>query len=174
MMAAPAPVNMDTGRWLFEDLTATSFAPTPEAESHRGRKRHRSLTRCGTTAVNGGGSGQSSTFRGRPRRRSTSPLGAASRHPSRGPVDASLSPARKRLLRIVVIDREQRRSQSPSRSRSPRCQQQKKQQQSRRRRRTRSRSRNHEEKAYLYEEPGTDLRHEVLLRRANRPVEDKE
>ncbi|KAH6702528.1 hypothetical protein EV126DRAFT_507616 [Verticillium dahliae] len=132
--------HLDVVRAWRDDATAQLSAPELD---NRGRKRHRSLTRC-NASVKCGTSGESSTLRGRPRRRSTSPYGAASRTTSRGAMDGSASPARKRLLRVVVLDR--RRSQSPSRSRSPNRRQQNA---ARRRQRTRSRSRSHDEKSSL-------------------------
>lgn len=135
--------QLDSSRSLREFAAKTS---SPDPESRRGRKRHRSLTRSAHDGLNCGGTGESSNLRGRARRRSTSPVGTTSRTASqahRGPEAASaslsLSPARKRLLRVLILDR--RRSQSPSRSRSPNTPLQ--QTPLRRRQRTRSRSRNH-------------------------------
>lgn len=133
--------QLDPSRSLREFAAKTS---SPDPEGWRGRKRHRSLTRCEHEGANCGGTGESSNLRGRARRRSTSPVGTRSRTVSRaadvqGEAAASLSPARKRLLRVLVLGR-RRRSQSPSRSRSPNTLQQ---QPPRRRQRTRSRSREH-------------------------------
>ncbi|OHE98823.1 hypothetical protein CORC01_05912 [Colletotrichum orchidophilum] len=103
--------------------SVTSSPFPPESDTLRGRKRHRSLTRC--------------DLEGRPRRRSTSPTPVSSRASSRAMPSTDVSPMRKRLLRVVLLER--RRSQSPSRSRSPN----RKQAPPRRRHRTRSRSRTH-------------------------------
>ena len=149
---------------VFQKFALKSY--TPEPDGHRGRKRHRSLTRCELEGVNVGGTGESSTLRGRTRRRSTSQLDAASRTGSHSHVEPSVSPARKRLLRVLVLDR--RRSQSPSRSRSPNNFQK-----SRRRQRTRSRSRSHghgEEPTYRAGDQSTRLRQEVLRKQATRPL----
>ncbi|KAF3360896.1 hypothetical protein VDGD_08985 [Verticillium dahliae] len=156
--------HLDVVRAWRDDATAQLSAPELD---NRGRKRHRSLTRC-NAAAKCGTSGESSTLRGRPRRRSTSPYGAASRTTSRGAMDGSASPARKRLLRVVVLDR--RRSQSPSRSRSPNRRQQNA---ARRRQRTRSRSRSHDEKSYRSVEQGGWLRQDVLRKQqaAQKPVQ---
>ncbi|KAK1961044.1 hypothetical protein LY78DRAFT_589530 [Colletotrichum sublineola] len=118
----------------FRSVTPRTFSPDPD--THRGRKRDRSLTRCDLEATHYGGTGESSTLRGRPRRRSTSPVAPLSRASSRGIPSTSVSPMRKRLLHIVL---DRRRGQSPSRSRSPNHQQAPR----RRRHRTRSRSRSH-------------------------------
>ncbi|EEY18284.1 predicted protein [Verticillium alfalfae VaMs.102] len=88
--------HLDVVRAWRDDVAAQP--PALELD-HRGRKRHRSLTRC-DAAAKCGTSGESSTLRGRPRRRSTSPYGAASRTTSRSAMDGSASPARKRLLRV--------------------------------------------------------------------------
>ncbi|KAM0276307.1 hypothetical protein ACHAQH_006898 [Verticillium albo-atrum] len=152
--------HLDVGR-AWRDATTQPFSPEPDS---RGRKRHRSLTRC-DVSVKCGTSGESSNLRGRPRRRSTSPFGAASRNTSRGPTEGSASPARKRLLRVVMLDR--RRSQSPSRSRSPNRRQQ---DAARRRQRTKSRSRSHEGKSYRSGEQGGWLRQDVLRKQAQKPV----
>ncbi|KAK2022847.1 hypothetical protein LX32DRAFT_657400 [Colletotrichum zoysiae] len=124
----------------FREVTPRPFSPDPD--THRGRRRERSLTRCGLEVTHYGGTGESSTLRGRPRRRSTSPVALSSRASSRAIPSTSVSPMRKRLLRIVLFDR--RRSQSPSRSRSPNHQQAPR----RRRHRTRSRSRTHSKEGY--------------------------
>ncbi|KAK1997151.1 hypothetical protein LX36DRAFT_84833 [Colletotrichum falcatum] len=124
----------------FREVAPRAFSPDPD--THRGRKRDRSLTRCDLEATHYGGTGESSTLRGRPRRRSTSPVAPSSRASSRAIPSTSVSPMRKRLLRIVLLDR--RRGQSPSRSRSPNHQQAPR----RRRHRTRSRSRTHANEVY--------------------------
>lgn len=128
----------------LREATPRAFSPDPDTP--RGRKRHRSLTRCDLEAIHYGGTGESSTLRGRPRRRSTSPVALSSRASSRAIPDTSVSPMRKRLLRIVILDR--RRNQSPSRSRSPNHQQAP----PRRRHRTRSRSRTHTKEVYQAKE----------------------
>ncbi|KAK2011154.1 hypothetical protein LZ32DRAFT_659790 [Colletotrichum eremochloae] len=63
----------------FRSVTPRTFSPDPD--THRGRKRDRSLTRCDLEATHYGGTGESSTLRGRPRRRSTSPIGDGARAP---------------------------------------------------------------------------------------------
>lgn len=147
----------------FREMTSRPFSPDPDVQ--RGRKRHRSLTRCDTTANHYGGTGESSTFRGRPRRRSTSPLALSSRASSRAILNPSVSPTRKRLLRVVLLDR--RRSQSPSRSRSPNHQQAP----PRRRQRTRSRSRSHAKEAHQPKEQLPRLFQE-LFKNAGKPGQD--
>ncbi|KAH0433623.1 hypothetical protein CKAH01_12856 [Colletotrichum kahawae] len=147
----------------FLDVTSRPFSPDPDA--HRGRKRHRSLTRSDMPATHYGGTGESSTFRGRPRRRSTSPMALSSRASSRGLLNPSVSPTRKRLLRVVLLDR--RRSQSPSRSRSPNHQQPP----PRRRQRTRSRSRTHTKDALQPKEQSPRLFQE-LFKKSGKPGQD--
>ncbi|KAF6837500.1 hypothetical protein CMUS01_05010 [Colletotrichum musicola] len=156
--------QFETSIRLFRDVTSRPFSPDPDA--HRGRKRHRSLTRCDMTATHYGGTGESSTFRGRPRRRSTSPLPASSRASSRTILNPSVSPTRKRLLRVVLMDR--RRSQSPSRSRSPNHQQAP----PRRRQRTRSRSRTHTKETCQTKDQIPRLRPEALLNNPGKPDQD--
>ncbi|KAL0944273.1 uncharacterized protein CTRU02_202160 [Colletotrichum truncatum] len=148
----------------FREVTSRPFSPDPD--THRGRKRHRSLTRSEMTAIHYGGTGESSTFRGRPRRRSTSPMLLSSRASSRAILNSSVSPIRKRLLRVVLIDR--RRSQSPSRSRSPNHQQAP----PRRRQRTRSRSRTHTKEVYQKKEQLPRLFTEKLFKASGKPCQD--
>lgn len=153
----------------FREVTSRTFSPEPDA--HRGRKRHRSLTRCDLEATHYGGTGESSTFRGRPRRRSTSLLALSSRGSSRAIPSTSVSPMRKRLLRVVLLDR--RRGQSPSRSRSPNHQQVP----PRRRQRTRSRSRTHNTKdLYQAKDQVPRPRQEQQYKNADlsgKPVQDR-
>ncbi|KAH8889696.1 hypothetical protein GQ53DRAFT_188664 [Thozetella sp. PMI_491] len=107
----------------------------------RGRKRRRSPMPFTIIGAAQTPSGESATFRGRRRHRSTSLVALSafsSRAPSRSYRDSSYSPSRKRFLRYTKLDR--RRSQSPSRSRSPDATEAPK----RRRQRTRSRSRDHQ------------------------------
>ncbi|KAI1409346.1 hypothetical protein F5Y13DRAFT_92626 [Hypoxylon sp. FL1857] len=141
----------------YLDITLTTF-PTPEPDNQRGRKRRRSPP--GTLAVAAARlpSTESATFRGRCRHRSTSRLDA-SRNTSRLR-GGSLSPTRRKLIRVVQLNRH--RSQSPSRSRSPNTQEYSK----RRRQRTQSRSRNHEVEAKKTSEAAATsfLRHEIVIR----------
>jgi hypothetical protein len=135
------------------DTIRSKVVASPESDDHRGRKRHRSLTRDNLTATQVGNSGQSATLRGRPPRRSTSPMIMSSRNSSR-----SLSPTRKKLLQVVLLER--RRSQSPSRSRSPNYEQQ---QPARRRQRTKSRSRSHDKTTSHRPVDASGLRHEIFV-----------
>ena len=114
-----------------------SALSSPEPEFQRGRKRGRSPLPFAIVAAQSP-SGESSTFRGRRRYRSTSLINFSSRNTSGSFRDASHSPSKKRILHVFQIDR--RRSQSPSRSQSPFHKQEPP---TRRRRRTRSHSRNH-------------------------------
>ncbi|KAF4774419.1 hypothetical protein HER10_EVM0012797 [Colletotrichum scovillei] len=152
--------------------SVTSSPFPPESDALRGRKRHRSLTRCDLEATHYGGTGESSTLRGRPRRRSTSPTPVSSRASSRAGAGAGgggmtsttdVSPMRKRLLRVVLLER--RRSQSPSRSRSP----DRKQAPPRRRHRTRSRSRTHHTKDLF--QPKDQLPRLLLGEQAHKKVD---
>ncbi|KAF3026877.1 hypothetical protein E8E14_015080 [Neopestalotiopsis sp. 37M] len=125
----------------------------------RGRKRRRSPAPFLTVTARQIPSGESTTFRGRSRFRSTSRLDG-SRNVSRMR-DASLSPTRRKILRIARL-LARHRSQSPSRSRSPNSQElvSKK-----RRQRTRSRGREH----YHHEHPAlaehlSGLRHEIVIK----------
>ncbi|EXF77167.1 hypothetical protein CFIO01_13500 [Colletotrichum fioriniae PJ7] len=150
--------------------SVTSSPFPPESDALRGRKRHRSLTRCDLEATHYGGTGESSTLRGRPRRRSTSPTPVSSRASSRTgaaaaggiPSTTDVSPMRKRLLRVVLLER--RRSQSPSRSRSP----DRKQAPPRRRHRTRSRSRTHNKDMF---QPKDQLPRLLLGEQAHKKVD---
>ncbi|KAK1479325.1 hypothetical protein CCUS01_16286 [Colletotrichum cuscutae] len=155
--------------------SVTSSPFPPESDAFRGRKRHRSLTRCDLEARHYSGTGESSTLRGRPRRRSTSPTPVSSRASSRAGAGAGagrgggmtsttdVSPMRKRLLRVVLLER--RRSQSPSRSRSP----DRKQAPPRRRHRTRSRSRTHRTKDMF--QPKDQLPRLLLGEQAHKKVD---
>ncbi|GKT48543.1 uncharacterized protein ColSpa_08724 [Colletotrichum spaethianum] len=149
----------------FREVTPRTFSPDP-ADTHRGRKRDRSLTRCDLEATHYGGTGESSTLRGRPRRRSTSPVALSSRTSSRAIPSTSVSPMRKRLLRVVLFDR--RRSQSPSRSRSPNHQQAPR----RRRHRTRSRSRTHTKDMYQATDQLPRPRQEQLYKQASKSAQE--
>jgi hypothetical protein len=119
-------------------LSSTFSSPEPDVQ--RGRKRQRSPAPLSFIVSAHTQSGESATFRGRRRFRSTSMINISSRNPSRSLRGASASPSTKRLLRIVRLDR--RRSQSPSRSRSPFNLQDVPK---RRRHRTRSHSRTHQD-----------------------------
>ncbi|KAI0132361.1 hypothetical protein BJ170DRAFT_245831 [Xylariales sp. AK1849] len=135
------------------ELVISAF-PSPEPEHQRGRKRRRSpppYLKVTTTQIP---SGESATFRGRSRHRSTSRFDT-SRNTSRLR-GGSLSPTRRKLLRVVKLNRH--RSQSPSRCRSPNADEP-----SKRRRRTRSRSREHHEHAKPTEHTSF-LRHEIVIR----------
>lgn len=115
---------------------------SPEPEIQRGRKRRRSPGPLVVVAPAKTLSGDSATFRGRRRHRSTSVMALSalsSRNPSRGLRDPSCSPSRTRFLRALALER--RRSASPSRSRSPNAAEPPSR---RRRQRTRSRHRVHQ------------------------------
>lgn len=146
------------------EITLSSFS-SPEPENQRGRKRGRSpatIFKVETVQIPSGGS---ATFRGRSRHRSTSRLDASS-NTSRLR-DGSLSPTKKRLLRVVRLNRH--RSQSPSRSRSPNGQDTPK----RRRQRTRSRSRDHQQASKLSEK-ASFLRHEIVIRNDGAAMKEKQ
>lgn len=134
---------------------------SPEPDYQRGRKRRRSpapYLKVGSQIP----SGESATFRGRSRNRSTSRFDR-SRNTSRLR-GGSLSPTRRKLLRIVKLNRH--RSQSPSRSRSPNAVHF--EPPKRRRQRTRSRSRDHQKQPKITEQPSF-LRHEVVVIRSEGP-----
>ncbi|KAI1811174.1 hypothetical protein GGS20DRAFT_128250 [Poronia punctata] len=129
------------------DMTLRAVS-SPEPENQRGRKRCRDFFESST------GRDESAVCRGRCRYRSTSrylDVSSLSRSSSqhlllqgfrRRDKSASLSPSRRKMLRILQLNGARRRSQSPSRSRSPHfslVQDTPK----RRRQRTRSRSRPH-------------------------------
>ncbi|KAI0840822.1 hypothetical protein F5Y06DRAFT_294092 [Hypoxylon sp. FL0890] len=149
-MATQAVANED-----YLDITVTPFSP--ESDSQRGRKRRRSPPALALATARLP-SAESATFRGRCRYRSTSRLDT-SRNTSRLR-GGSLSPTRRKLLRVVQLNRH--RSQSPSRSRSPNTQESSK----RRRQRTQSRSRNHEVEAKKASDTivTSFLRHEIVIR----------
>ncbi|KAM0432787.1 hypothetical protein ACHAPT_004489 [Fusarium lateritium] len=109
----------------------TIVSPSADHDAMRGRKRERSMTRGGNVrSIRCAPSDESSTLRGRSRRRAVSPsLGYTSRASSPRRV---LSPTRRRLLHARL-----RREHCPSRVASPIEQQRP----FRRRQRTRSRSR---------------------------------
>src|SRR3569833_270370 len=136
----------------------SSVVSSPEPDPQRGRKRRRSpqpfclvATAAKTT------SGESSTFRGRRRYRSTSLINM-SRNTSRSVRDVSYSPSRKRLVVFAKLDR--RRSQSPSRSRSPGSKQEAPR---RRRHRTRSRSRSHHDGVFAALDLKSPLQFEFVV-----------
>ncbi|KAI2636974.1 hypothetical protein GGS26DRAFT_463671 [Hypomontagnella submonticulosa] len=141
----------------FIDITITTFS-SPEPDVQRGRKRRRSPPETPAVTATRLPSTESATFRGRCRHRSSSRLDS-SRNPSRLR-GCSLSPTRRKLIRVVQLNRH--RSQSPSRSRSPNAQESSK----RRRQRTQSRSRNHESESKKPSEPtvASFLRHEIVIR----------
>ncbi|KAI1075620.1 hypothetical protein F5B20DRAFT_381718 [Whalleya microplaca] len=151
-MAAPAAATEG-----LLDITITTFS-SPEPDSQRGRKRRRSSPDSLAVTATQIPSGESATFRGRCRHRSTSRLDL-SRATSRLRC-TSLSPTRNKLIRVVQLNRH--RSQSPSRSRSPNTQEPTK----RRRQRTRSRSRKHDNETQNMTEPllTSFLRHEIVIR----------
>ncbi|RSL44693.1 hypothetical protein CEP53_011105 [Fusarium sp. AF-6] len=108
----------------------TIVSPVADHDSMRGRKRERSMTRGNVRSIRCAPSDESSTLRGRSRRRAVSPsIGYTSRASSPRRV---LSPTRRRLLHARL-----RREHCPSRVASPIEQQRP----LRRRQRTRSRSR---------------------------------
>lgn len=147
---------------LPELVTTTISSPEPELQ--RGRKRRRSPEPFMQMTSAQLPSGESATFRGRSRNRSMSRRDA-SRRTSRLRA-GSLSPSRRKLLRVVHLNRH--RSQSPSRSRSPNAQEQSK----RRRQRTRSRSREHDGQPKPTEHLSF-LRHEIVVRGDTVSVLDK-
>ncbi|KAK1987983.1 hypothetical protein LZ30DRAFT_88059 [Colletotrichum cereale] len=128
----------------FREMTPRTFSPDPD--THRGRKRDRSLTRCDLEATHHGGTGESSTLRGRPRRRSTSPVVSLSRASSRAIPSSSV----------------------PSRSRSPNHQQAPR----RRRHRTRSRSRTHTNEVYQAKDQLPRPIQEPLHKKGNKSAQD--
>lgn len=145
------------GRERLTEVFLTTMSPA-EADQ-RGRKRRRSPAPFLTVTTRQVPSGESTTFRGRSRFRSTSRLDG-SRNVSRMR-DASLSPTRRKIMRIArLIARH--RSQSPSRSRSPNSQEQSK----KRRQRTRSRGRehHHHEHPTAVAEHFSGLRHEIVIK----------
>lgn len=119
---------------IMTDIMLSALS-SPEPDSQRGRKRRRSPPPYIKITTTHSPSGESATFRGRSRRRSISRLDT-SRTASRLR-SGSLSPTRKRLLKVLQLNRH--RSQSPSRSRSRNNDEASK----RRRQRTKSRSREH-------------------------------
>ncbi|OTB03298.1 hypothetical protein M426DRAFT_12657 [Hypoxylon sp. CI-4A] len=151
-MAASAVANES-----FIDITITTFS-SPEPDGQRGRKRGRSPPETLAITTARLPSTESATFRGRCRYRSSSRLDV-SRNTSRLR-GGSLSPTRRKLIRVVQLNRH--RSQSPSRSRSPHNHDSSK----RRRQRTQSRSRIHEGGSTKVIEPvvASFLRHEIVIR----------
>ncbi|KAI1116902.1 hypothetical protein F5Y14DRAFT_448697 [Nemania sp. NC0429] len=111
------------------DVTVAPLS-SPEPELQRGRKRRRDLleVNAGRTAIP---SGESSTFRGRCRYRSSSrylDVSSLSRPTSQHRMmagyhcrntSASPSPSHRKLIRITQLAREHPRSRPASRSRSP-------------------------------------------------------
>jgi hypothetical protein len=146
------------------NLSITTFSAS-DPDMQRGRKRRRGppdvLEAAAAAQIASGESG----FRGRCRHRSTSRVDS-SRTTSRLR-GGSLSPTRRKLLRIIQLNTHHR-SQSPSRSRSPTTQDPPK----RRRQRTRSRSRLHEGTAKNAGDPASSLRHELLRQDIASDVED--
>ncbi|KAL7627640.1 hypothetical protein AAE478_001833 [Parahypoxylon ruwenzoriense] len=140
----------------FLDITITAFSPEPD--SQRGRKRRRSPQNALAVTATRIPSTESATFRGRCRNRSTSRFDASrnTSHLRAG----SLSPIRRKLLRVAQVSRH--RSQSPSRSCSPNVQESS----NRRRQRTQSRSRNHDGESRKAGESivTSFLRHEIVIR----------
>lgn len=151
-MAAQAVANEG-----YLDITITAFS-SPEPDNQRGRKRRRSPPEAIAVTTARLPSTESATFRGRCRHRSTSRFDT-SRNTSRLR-GGSLSPTRRKLIRVAQLNRH--RSQSPSRSRSPNTQESSK----RRRQRTQSRSRNHDVEAKNASETMVTsfLRHEIVIR----------
>ncbi|KAI1497694.1 hypothetical protein F5X99DRAFT_356989 [Biscogniauxia marginata] len=151
MMATQATANKS-----ICEIKLITFS-SPEPDSQRGRKRRRSPQDALTVTTTQLPSGESATFRGRCRNRSTS---RSDMSKNMSQQRCSLSPTRRKLLRVFQLNRH--RSQSPSRSRSPNTQGTPK----RRRRRTRSRSRSHKGDSYH----GSDtiiaslLRHEIVTK----------
>ncbi|KAI1775226.1 hypothetical protein F4818DRAFT_42776 [Hypoxylon cercidicola] len=142
----------------FIDITITTFSSSPEPDQ-RGRKRRRSPPEALAVTTARFPSTESATFRGRCRHRSTSRIdGSRNTSRLRG---GSLSPSRRRFLRVVQLNRH--RSQSPSRSRGPNTNQESSK---RRRQRTQSRSRNYDgEPKNVGETTVTSfLRHEIVVR----------
>ncbi|KAI6087977.1 hypothetical protein F4821DRAFT_98014 [Hypoxylon rubiginosum] len=142
----------------FIDITITTFS-SPESDNQRGRKRRRSPPDALAVTATRFPSTESATFRGRCRHRSTSRVDV-SRNTSRLR-DGSLSPSRRRFLRVVQLNRH--RSQSPSRSRGPNTTQESSK---RRRQRTQSRSRNHDGELNKVGDAVVTslLRHEIVIR----------
>ncbi|KAI1491364.1 hypothetical protein F5X96DRAFT_479568 [Biscogniauxia mediterranea] len=152
MMTTQATANK-----ILPEIVLAAF-PSPEPDSQRGRKRRRSPQDALAVTATQLPSGESATFRGRCRNRSTSRFDI-SRNTSRQR-GSSLSPTRRKLLRVARLNRH--RSQSPSRSRSPNTQDTPK----RRRQRTRSRSRSHKGESKNSSETinSSFLRHEIVIR----------
>ncbi|KAI4867099.1 hypothetical protein F4820DRAFT_229187 [Hypoxylon rubiginosum] len=142
----------------FIDITITTFS-SPEPDNQRGRKRRRSPPEALAVTTTRFPSTESATFRGRCRHRSTSRVdGSRNTSRLRG---GSLSPSRRRFLRVVQLNRH--RSQSPSRSRDPNTNQESSK---RRRQRTRSRSRNHDGEPTKVGDAilASFLRHEIIVK----------
>ncbi|KAH9887103.1 hypothetical protein F4778DRAFT_757228 [Xylariomycetidae sp. FL2044] len=155
-------------RTFYHDIAAIITVPSSEPDVQRGRKRRRTPPDALRPTAAHTPTGESATFRGRCRHRSTSRFDL-SRNPSRL---SSLSPSRRRLLRVVQVNRH--RSQSPSRSRSKNTQDSPK----RRRQRTRSRSRAHQgesRQTHVAELMITSpLRHELVIKREEPSREKKQ
>lgn len=120
------------GTSIFGDSSAM-VSPAADLDATRGRKRSRSLSRTNVDPkpVQADRLDESSTLRGRSRRRATSPVG----HSSRTSSPTIISPTTQRLYHVRL--RQTRREHCPSRVTSPTGQQRT----VRRRQRTRSRSR---------------------------------
>ncbi|KAH6659719.1 hypothetical protein BKA67DRAFT_529861 [Truncatella angustata] len=156
-MTAPATVNERMNEVVISTLSS------PELEQ-RGRKRRRDPPTFLTVVERQLPSGDD-TFRGRSRHRSTSRIDMSNN--SSRLRDASLSPTRRKILRIAQLINRRHRSQSPSRSRSPNTQETSK----RRRQRTRSHGRVHHDHPKPIEHTSL-LCHEIIVR--TEPVIDQQ
>jgi hypothetical protein len=145
-------VFIETGATSREPVTMAP-SPTTDQDVARGRRRDRSMTRVTNNSVR---ADESSTLRGRSRRRATSPPAG----PSRGSTPSLMSPTRQLLLHNRL--RETRRQHCPSRKQSPTGQPAL---QRRRRQRSRSRSRGLHLDLELHRgvDHSSGLRHEVLV-----------
>lgn len=145
-------VVVETGASSHEVSVVVS--PVADHDLGRGRKRDRSQTRASSHSIR---ADESSTLRGRSRRRATSPFA----QPSRSSTPSLMSPTRQLLLHNRL--RDTRREHCPSRKQSPTG----RPVLQRRRQRSRSRSRSRGPRADLELHRGIDhsssLRHEVLV-----------
>ncbi|KAI1344590.1 hypothetical protein F5Y15DRAFT_116042 [Xylariaceae sp. FL0016] len=161
--------SMSTAAVANESLLGMTLSKvsSPDPEHQRGRKRRRSQQDIFHAATQLP-SGESATCRGRCRNRSASRFDL-SRNASRLR-SGSLSPLRRKLLRVVQLNRH--RSQSPSRSRSRYTQDPPK----RRRQRTRSRSRSHNGESMMRLEAarGPFVRHDIVIRSESSHTKHKE
>ena len=126
-LAETAHIQTNMSPTFDRRSTSRNELGAADHEAMRGRKRDRSMTRTSVKVI---GPDESSTLRGRSRRRANSPLGYASRNTS----PSLISPTRQRMLYDRL--RGSRREHCPSRPVSPSGQER-----LRRRRRTRTRSR---------------------------------